>query len=187
MYDDSYLINKIKEGNYNAFNLLIHRYESYVYTILRRMLTSKEDAEEAFQDTFMKVYRSIDKYQDSSKFSSWVFKIAYNTGLDYIKKTKRTDPLEGKEYNISTNENIEADISKKELRKSLVGLIEKLGEGEQVIMTMYYFEEMTIKEMAEITTFSETNIKTKLHRARKKIRAMITGNLKDEILSYRYG
>ena len=150
------------------------------------MLKSKEDAEEAFQDTFMKVYRSIDKYQDSSKFSSWVFKIAYNTGLDYIKKSKRTDPLEEKEYKISGHENVEDDISKKELRNTLLSLVDNLSEEEGVIMTMYYFEEMSIKEMADITSLSETNIKTKLHRARKKIRAMISGNLEAEILSYRY-
>lgn len=151
------------------------------------MLKSKEDAEEAFQDTFMKVYRSIDKYQDSSKFSSWVFKIAYNTGLDYIKKSKRTNTLEVKEYKLSDHKNVEDDISKQELRNTLISLIDKLNDEESIIMTMYYFEEMTIKEMADITSFTETNIKTKLHRARKKIRAMISGNLEEEILSYRYG
>ena len=151
------------------------------------MLKSKEDAEEAFQDTFMKVYRSIDKYQDSSKFSSWVFKIAYNTGLDYIKKSKRTNTLEVKEYKLSDHKNVEDDISKQELRNTLISLIDKLNDEERIIMTMYYFEEMTIKEMADITSFTETNIKTKLHRARKKIGAMISGNLEEEILSYRYG
>ena len=151
------------------------------------MLKSKEDAEEAFQDTFMKVYRSIDKYQDSSKFSSWVFKIAYNTGLDYIKKSKRTNTLEVKEYKLSDHKNVEDDISKQELRNTLISLIDKLNDEESIRMTMYYFEEMTIKEMADITSFTETNIKTKLHRARKKIRAMISGNLEEEILSYRYG
>ncbi len=182
MYDDLYLIKKIRGGNYNAFGLLINKYQNYVYAILRQLLKSNEDAEEAYQDTFMKVYRSLESYNEKAKFSSWLYRIAYNTGLDYLKKKKRTTELIDNIENQGDGHHNGQET--RDLKRILRKLVRQLPQEEAVIITLFYFEENTVKEIAEITGISESNIKTKLFRARKKMRAMIPEEKENELKSY---
>ena len=91
--DDQHYINLVCKGDANAFAALVDRYKDMVYTLSLRMTGSREEAEELSQDTFIKVYRSLAKFRGESRFSTWLYKVAYNTCLDHLKKIKRTQQV----------------------------------------------------------------------------------------------
>ncbi len=187
MYDDSYLIGRIKEGNYVAYNLLIKRYNKYVWSILYQILKNREEVEEAYQDTFMKVYRSLEQYNDQSKFSSWLYKIAYNTGLDYAKKRKiRTIDIDNA-YAVGEEAKVIDVMERNSVRKQLEMYLEKIPADEATILKLFYFQEMSVKEVAEILEMTETNVKTKLFRSRKKLAELIAKNNDELLISYNDG
>ncbi len=87
--DENILIAAIKNGDTRAYAQLVDRYKDLVYTLALRMLKHREEAEEVAQDTFIKVFKSLDKFKGDSKFSTWIYRVAYNTCLDTIKKNKK--------------------------------------------------------------------------------------------------
>lgn len=89
--DDQHYINLVLKGDTNAFAVLVDRYKDLVYTLSLRMIKNREEAEELSQDTFIKVYRSLGKFKGESKFSTWLYKVAYNTCLDRLKKNKESN------------------------------------------------------------------------------------------------
>jgi RNA polymerase sigma-70 factor (ECF subfamily) len=84
--NDKVYINKILNGNTNAFTVLVYRYKDLVFTLALRMVKNREEAEEVSQDTFIKVYNSLNRFKGDSKFSTWIYRVAYNTCLDRLKK-----------------------------------------------------------------------------------------------------
>ena len=86
---DQYYIDQIIAGNTNVFSVLVDRYKDLVFTLTLRMLKNREEAEEVAQDTFVKAYTSLDRFKGDSKFSTWIYKIAYHASLDRIKKNKK--------------------------------------------------------------------------------------------------
>ena len=87
--NDQILINQIIEGDTNAFSILVDQYKDLVFTLALRMLKNREEAEEVAQDTFIKTYKSLHKFKGDSKFSTWIYRVAYNSCLDRIKKNKK--------------------------------------------------------------------------------------------------
>ena len=98
--NDQIIIDQILEGDTNAFSVLVDRYKDLVFTLAIRMVKNREEAEEVSQDTFIKVYKSLSKFKGNSKFSTWIYKVAYNTCLDRLKKIKR-------EYNVVLSMNLQ--------------------------------------------------------------------------------
>ena len=87
--NDQKIINQIIEGDTSAFSVLVDHYKDLVFTLAMRMVKNREEAEEVSQDTFIKVYKSLNKFKGDSKFSTWIYRVAYNTCLDRLKKIKR--------------------------------------------------------------------------------------------------
>jgi RNA polymerase sigma-70 factor (ECF subfamily) len=87
--NDQQHIDDIINGDHNAFSFLVDRYKNLVFSLALKMLKNREEAEEVSQDTFLKVFKSLDKFKGESKFSTWIYKVAYNTCLDRLKKNKR--------------------------------------------------------------------------------------------------
>ncbi|WP_369409860.1 RNA polymerase sigma factor [Wocania arenilitoris] len=86
--NNQYYINLVIDGDTNAFSLLVDRYKDLIFTLSLRMMKNREEAEEVSQDTFIKIYKSLHKFKGDSKFSTWIYKVAYNTCLDRLKKIK---------------------------------------------------------------------------------------------------
>ena len=91
--NDQHYINQIIEGNTNAFSVLVNQYKDLVFTLAYKMLKNREDAEEVSQDVFIKIFKSLNKFKGDSKFSTWIYKITYNTCLDYLKKSKKENSI----------------------------------------------------------------------------------------------
>ncbi|MBQ0735674.1 RNA polymerase sigma factor [Aquimarina celericrescens] len=182
---DQYYINQVLEGRVNAFSVLVERYQSLVYTVVYRMMKNKEQAEEVAQDCFIKAYQSLNKYRGEAKFSTWLYTIAYRKSLDTIKASRRimTSELieEINEGEIELVTDALSYLEAKERKEIISDSIMKLSEDEAAIVTLYYFDEKSIKEIAEIVGLTADNVKIKLYRSRKKLYSILHHQISPEI------
>lgn len=170
---DEYYINLILKGNVNSYTVLVERYKQMVFTLAIRMLKNREGAEEISQDVFVKAYQNLSKFKGESKFSTWIYKIAYYASLDAIKKNKRqiaSDDIDAvKEVNLESMENTLHYLENKERIAIINKALFQLKEEDRILLTLFYFEEISIKEISKIMNLTDDNVKVKLFRARKKL------------------
>lgn len=186
VHSESYYVDRVKNGEAEAFSWLIDTYKDMVYTICLRMLTIEVDAEEAAQDVFVKAFRSIQGFQEKSKFSTWLYRIAYNQCISVIRKKVKmidlVDEMPEEKVNEGDINGLES-ISAEERNKYLQMAIEALPETDAVVIMLFYYDELTLDEIAEITGLTNGNIRIKLHRSRKKMYRVISESLKSELSS----
>lgn len=184
--NDQVYINKIIDGDTNAFSVLVDRYKDLVYTLSLRMMKNREEAEEVAQDTFIKMYKSLNKFKGDSKFSTWVYRVAYNTCLDRLKKNKRTQQTvaidEYTEHQVKTIDNALDKIEAKERKMVIQQCLEQLSSDDSFILTLFYFEELSLDEIAKIVGLKPNNVKVKLHRSRKRLATILKDQLDNEII-----
>ncbi|NRB58833.1 MAG: sigma-70 family RNA polymerase sigma factor [Winogradskyella sp.] len=175
--DENILIDSIKNGDTNAYAKLVDRYKDLVYTLAIRMLKNREEAEEIAQDTFIKVFKSLDKFKGDSKFSTWIYRVAYNTCLDAIKKNKKhQNDVAIDEYTfnkLDTIDNALESIIKEERSVLIKNCISRLPEESSVILTLFYFEELSLEEISKVINIEANTVKVKLFRARKKLAVIL--------------
>lgn len=174
---DEYYIEQTLNGNVNAYAFLVEKYKHMVYTLTIRIVKNREEAEEVSQDTFVKAFTNLEKFKGDSKFSTWIYKIAYYASLDVIKKNKRfvnseniDDINEGELGNV---QDALEYLHEKERKKVINDALLELNEDERIILTLYYFEELPVKEISKVVNLSVDNIKTKLFRSRKKLATVL--------------
>ncbi|CAL2065151.1 RNA polymerase sigma factor [Tenacibaculum sp. 190524A05c] len=188
--NDQTYIEKTLKGDTNAFAFLVNNYKVMVFSLAMKMLKSREEAEEISQDTFIKAYKNLSKFKGDSKFSTWLYKIAYRSCLDSLKKNREkyhTDTIDEITINkINSTDNILEEISRKERAVIIKECLDKLPEEERTILWMFYYDELSLKEILEITDLSESNLKVKLHRARKRLLTVVKNNVEPEIINH-YG
>lgn len=184
--NDQLYITKVMNGDANAFVYLVDTYKNMVFSLAFKMTKNREEAEEISQDTFIKAYKNLSKFKGDSKFSTWLYRIAYHTSLDNIKKNKNnnnTFEINEITFNqIKATENILEGIERKERAKIIDACLQKLAVEERSIIWMFYYDELSLKEIIEVTSLSEANLKVKLHRARKKLLAIVKENVSPEII-----
>jgi RNA polymerase sigma-70 factor (ECF subfamily) len=174
---DDYYIEQTLSGNVNAFAFLVEKYQRMVYTLVIRILKNTEDAEEISQDVFVKVFQKLESFKGDSKFSTWLYRIAYFASLDELKKKKRTISIES--INQIGNDDLGlvkdalSQIHEKQRKEIISGAIKKLKEDEQVILLLYYFEDQSLKEISKVVNLSIDNIKVKLFRSRKRLFSLL--------------
>ncbi len=172
MHDETSCIKMMKNGDSSGLRGIMDLYQDFVYTILRSMLKSEMDAEEASQDTFIKAYRGIKRFNGGSKFSTWLYRIAYRTGLDYIKKRKPPIQLDLKVHEILEGSD-EKQIENAELTEYLLNAINRLKPTDAAVLRLFYFRELSLKEIGEIVGMNESAVKVRLYRSRKILRSRI--------------
>ncbi|MDR5589669.1 RNA polymerase sigma factor [Christiangramia sp. SM2212] len=184
---DQFLIDKVLQGDTNAFGELVDRYQNFVFTVAIRVLKVTEEAEEVAQDSFIKAYDSLSTFRGDSKFSTWLYRIVYHKSLDRIKMNKRHRTYEIiDEITDDSLDHIENGLEFM-LSEERTGIIKKcialLPEDDAAIISLYYFEEQSVKEISKVTDLTEDNIKIKLYRSRKKLFSLLEGYIKPEISS----
>ncbi|NNC50035.1 MAG: RNA polymerase sigma factor [Flaviramulus sp.] len=186
--NDQHYINLIIEGDTNAFSVLVDRYKDLVYTLTLRMLKNREEAEEVSQDTFIKVYKSLNKFKGDSKFSTWIYKIAYNTSLDRLKKNKKfinnVAINEFTEHQVKTIDNALNKLEKKEREHTIQECLNLLPSENSFLLTLYYYEELSLEEISKIIGITPNNVKVKLFRSRKKLATILKDKLEPELIEY---
>ena len=179
MLTDVQLIHKTLDGDQAAYAQLVSKYQDYMYTVCLKILRIPMEAQEATQDTFIKAYKKLGSYKDESKFSSWLYKIAYRTSLDLLRKRKQTVDIAEVSYNLADVNVTDKNHEQAEMKQLLAHAISHLKPKEAGLITMFYLEEMTIKELAETTGMQLSNVKVILFRARKKLATIINEQYKD--------
>ena len=185
--NDDYYIEKTLAGDTQSFGILVEKYQTMVYSLALKMLKHREEAEEVAQDTFIKAYKSLAKFSGKSKFSTWLYRITYNTCLDRIKSnTKYNNNVEIDSISsteLSSVESIFEGIERQERSGIIQKCMNQLPDDERVILHLFYFEEQSLKEIKEVLSISESNIKVKLFRARKKLFTIFKNSVEHEIYS----
>jgi RNA polymerase sigma factor (sigma-70 family) len=170
--DDLY-INSVLSGNISDYSIIVDKYKDMVYTIAYRIVGNREDAEELAQDVFVKAYTSLKDFKGKSKFSTWLYSIAYNTSISKIRR-KRLKSVSLDERN-DTFLNIADDVHEDfyNFDKVPVGLLkqalDELNPVDKSLLALFYQDDRSIKELAEITGLTESNVKVRLFRNRQKL------------------
>lgn len=183
--EDIRLIEATLQGSRPAFQLLVERYQHFVFTIAFKMLRSREEAEEVAQDVFVKVYRTLSSYEQKSKFSTWLYTVTYRTAIDTARKKQLlTHSIDGETYFLqleNTEDNPLEEVQQSDIQHQIQLAINRLRPDDAALITLFYLNEKPIKEISRITGLTETNIKTKLHRIREVLREYLNEHLKAEI------
>lgn len=183
---DLYYIERIIGGNTAEYAILIDRYKNMVFTIAKKIAKSHEDAEEIAQDVFVKAFQGLAGFKATSKFSTWLYKIAYYHSISFIRKknidTQSIDETGSFIYEtLGENDPLLGqldDIPVEYAQKAL----EKVDQTDQIILTLYYKEELPVKEIAPIIGLSVANIKVRLFRGRKKLMVELQKIFKTEMV-----
>lgn len=186
MNTETQLIQACLEQKPNAFSTLVVKYQNAMYSVCLSILKNPQEAQEATQDTFIKMHKSLKSFNLDSKFSAWLYKIAYRTSLDYLRKRKTNVSFDDVDYGIENDEiGQQESMHQSELSQQLLKAIAYLSPEEAGLIRMFHLEELAIKELADITGMSISNVKVKLFRGRKKLTEIINTKFKD-IESYLY-
>ena len=184
--NDQKIINQILEGDTNAFSVLVDNYKELVFTLAMRMVKNREEAEEVSQDTFIKVYKSLNKFKGNSKFSTWIFRVAYNTCLDRLKKIKREYNVvaidEFTEHQVKTLDNALDQMEAQEHKQKIQECLQLLPSDDSFLLTLYYFEDQSLEEISKVVGITANNVKVKLFRSRKKLTSILKDQLEPEII-----
>ena len=179
-------ISAILAGDSKEFSVLVDSYKNVVFTVALRMLKNKEEAEEVAQDTFIKVFKSLKKFKGDSKLSTWIYRIAYNTCLDRLKRKGRDqkniaiDEIEG--FEIKNVDNALDGIVKSERLELVRNCIQKLAPKDAALLTLFYLEEKNLSELGEILKMNENSVKVGLFRARGRLAKILKQYLEPEII-----
>jgi RNA polymerase sigma-70 factor (ECF subfamily) len=177
--EETLYIKRILAGETELFACFLDRYSRPIHSLVVQLVASPLDAEELVQDVFMKAFRNLNGYRSECSFSTWLYRIAYNTAISSIRKRKREflyieedaiDNVPDEE----ANELLCATDDEERLEK-LVRAVDLLETEEKAIITFFYYEDKPVAEIAQILKLSEANVKVKLHRIRKKL-FLLTNN-----------
>ena len=184
---DQHYIDKILQGETNTFAVLVDRYKDMIFTLAIKMVKNREEAEEVAQDTFIKIYSSLNKFKGDSKFSTWIYKIAYNTCLDRLKKNKKEDLNisidEFSAHLIKTMDNALSALEDKERKQTIQNCLNLLPSDENFLLTLFYFEDQSLEEIGKIMNINANNVKVKLFRSRQKLAVILKKQLEPEIVA----
>ncbi len=185
--EDQYYIEAVRKGNIQAFSFLVEKYQKLIYTLALKLLKRPEDAEEMAQDTFIKAFQKLDMYEGKSKFSTWLYSITYNACISELRK-RRIEFKSLEDQRITEQDEMKMhdyyrETKKEDQEKYLNLALGKLPEDDQILVTLYYYENQSMDEISEITGLTVSNIKVKIHRARKKMYSLLHEMLNEEIYS----
>lgn len=172
-WTDEDIIEKIKDNKTvdYGFNLLMEKYQEKVYWVIRRMVIDHESSDDIAQETFVKVWKNLDKFKGESKLYTWIYRIATNEALTHLRKKKRRFFLSIGDVENELISTLEADTyySGDEIQLKLQKAILTLPEKQRLVFNMKYFEELKFREIAEVLEVTVGSLKAQYHHAVKKI------------------
>jgi len=178
---DQELIISVQKGNTQDFSLLVDRHKNIVYSLVYRMVKPEEDAEEIAQDTFIKAFKSIKQFKGNSKFSTWLYKIAYFTAINHLRRNKMlTAPIDMSSFENNDQTAIE-NLNKIDQKHYINEALEYLKPVERNLISLFYLQEFSNKDIEKITGLTQSNIKVSLMRARKKLYGIMKNMLNGEL------
>ena len=183
---DQELIAQVLMGNTSAYSELVKCHQRFVFTLALRFAKNREDAEEIAQDCFVKAYKALGTFNQTAKFSTWLYTITYTTAMSFLRKKRiETQSINGSENDLEL-EGHQSDLSnnlaeRKSANKYLDEAITTLSNDDIVIVTMFYKGEQSLEEISQALNMPANTVKIRLHRARAKLKERLEVLLKDEV------
>lgn len=164
-----------KESQAKAFEVLVNTYKERLYWHIRRIVLNHDDADDVLQNTFIKVYRNIEGFKGDSKLYSWMYRIATNESLTFLKQKSKKLGVSDQELKNSMVENLQSDVyfEGNEIQLKLQQAMATLPDKQKLVFSMKYFQEMKYDEISEVLETSVGALKASYHLAVKKIEAYI--------------
>jgi len=184
---ESQLVKLALKGDQAAFAELVELYQEKLYHMAYRMLNNRQEAEDVVQDTFLRVYNNLERYDTSMKFSTWIYRIATNLSIDRLRKRKPVYSLdaESSEYEgldgysmiPSDNRTPESEMLISETQRIIHQAIDTLPPKYKTVMILRYIHELSLQEVGDILDMPVTTIKTRVHRGREFLRKKLEHKL----------
>ena len=178
--EDRELVTETLEGNQLSFQLLIERYQDRLFGLVRHYTKSAVEIEDIVQDTFIKAYRKLESFQHQSSFSTWLYRIAVNTALDFLKRSGRNpvqaveDPEEiGQDDQGRSRTQLappDAHLEREEIAEITKKVLLELPEIFRTVLVLREFEDLSYQEIAEVLSISIGTVESRLFRARARFR-----------------
>ena len=173
------VIERVLQGEQHLYAQLVNKHKSYAYSLALRVLENKPDAEEAAQDAFVKAFKYLGGFNREAKFSTWLYRIVFNTAISYKRKQKmKLQSIETIHLGYSQD-----SLEKNDKKKFIEQAISKLNEADRVAITLFYLQEFSLEEIADITNTPANTVKVRVHRARHRLAEELKGILNEEALS----
>jgi RNA polymerase sigma factor (sigma-70 family) len=184
--NDTEVITKVLGGDNQAYAELVNRYQNYVYTLVLRMVRSREDAEEVSQDIFVKAYRALADFRGDSKFSTWLYTIVNTTCITFLRKKKLEIHSLDNEKVFEVADSVDSGLRANQVeQKSKVAMVNNaislLNPDDAQIITLYYKSEQTLEEIARILGLEANTAKVRLHRARTRLKEKMQTHFSEEV------
>jgi RNA polymerase sigma-70 factor (ECF subfamily) len=171
-FDDHLVVSQIVSGQKELFRLLVQRYEKAVYGMGISFFRNKEDASDFAQEVFLKVYRSLSLFEGRSRFSTWLYKIAYNTAINGVNRRKEYQSFAEGDADklICADNNPEQVLLYKTAREAVQAVLKELPERFRVCIDLFFFFARSYQEIEEITGIPVNTIKSHVFRSKKILR-----------------
>lgn len=180
MIAEETLVQELKEeeSRAQAFEVLVNTYKERLYWHIRRIVLNHDDADDVLQNTFIKVYKNIDNFKGESKLYSWMYRIATNESLTFLKQKSKKIGISDQKLKDRMVDNLQADVyfEGSEIQLKLQKALATLPDKQKLVFTMKYYQEMKYSEISEVLETSEGALKASYHLAVKKIETYLRDN-----------
>ena len=180
MIAEETLLNELKqlETQAKAFEVLVNTYKERLYWHIRRIVLNHDDTDDVLQNTFIKVFKNIDGFKGDSKLYSWMYRIATNEALTFLKKKSKKLGISDSELQNKMVSNLQADVyfDGDEIQLKLQKAIAILPEKQKLVFNMKYYQEMKYEEISEVLNTSVGGLKASYHLAVKKVESFLKGD-----------
>jgi RNA polymerase sigma-70 factor (ECF subfamily) len=174
----------VLRGEKGYYACLVKKYEDKAFNLCFKVLRNREEARDSAQEAFIRAYEALPGFRLDSAFSTWFYRILYNTCISKIRKDRYItgfEPDDGVWSDLGDDNEAISRLNLEDMRMLLKGAYEVLNPDEIFLTEQFYREECSIEELAGMTGLSQSNVKVKLFRARQKMHAQIKSVLKEEI------
>ena len=181
MMDELRTVARAKQGDADAFALLVQTYETSVYRLALRMCGNAHDAEEVAQEVFVAAWRGLPSFRGESKFSSWLYQLTTNAAIDFLRREKRhraATPIED-EPEPATPDTPQQALEESEVRRALQQALDSLTPEHREIFLLRQMRQLSYEEIGRLLGLEAGTVKSRLSRAKKQLRQILTqkGNL----------
>lgn len=169
-------VEKVLSGNTSAFAYFVNNYQGMAINIAYRICENMQDAEDVVQESFVKAYKNLHTFRLESKFSTWFYRIVFNTAVTLTKAKMWVvdDEVESVAADLSSDLDTHNKIEMNETSEIVSYVLSKMPKAYGLTLSLFYLEDNSVKEIAEITGLNDSNVKVMLFRARKMFKELMT-------------
>ena len=181
---DEILVKKIRAGDLASFEKLVSRYQKKIFSYVYRMVESREDAGDLTQEVFLQVFRSLDTFRGDAKLNTWLYRVATNKTLDFLRRNKKAKgvsmDLEGYSEDLSLTccpeNNPEHIYLKEEKVRRLRRMIAGLPDRYRVVLVLFHYQELSYRQIAETLDIPVKTVATRIYRAKSLLKETLRGD-----------